>query len=428
MSIENPCFKLIDPSFWEYDEIDKFILDQQSVKTKYATKYGSNTFKKFCQSINEQRAAELIPPSELNAILCQFFMNVKKLDGKEYEPDTLTSIHRSLQRYLNEKKTDVNILTDPDFQQSRNVLAAKRKQLTKLGYGNKPNATRELEEDEIEKLYQTGFFGKHDAHTLQKTMWWLISLHFGFRARDEARKLRWGDIVYECDQEKGECIVLIRERGTKTRTGKENQEKRFYNPTAYATGTDRCPVSYYKEFRNHRPSEALKEDSPFFLALKQKVDYPKNTIWYLKTPLGKNKIGEFLSKKYHSLEGKVANHSVRKTSIGRLLDANIPEVYVAQHSGHKNIDSLKSYKAANKTHRFEMSHILSSSKKDKINPLNTTPKSSSTISSKKQVSCDVSTFTSFISGGNFNNCSFNFTANTTTPLAKRQCLELSKEL
>ena len=77
-----------------------------------------------------------------------------------------------------------------------------------------------------------------DAHTLQKTMWWLISLHFGFRARDEARKLQWGDVVLESDPERGECIVLICERGTKTRTGKENQEKRFYNPTAYATGNE----------------------------------------------------------------------------------------------------------------------------------------------------------------------------------------------
>ena len=113
-------------------------------------------------------------------------------------------------------------MTDKTFEQSRNVLAAKRKQLTKLGYGNKPNATRELEEAEIDNFYKTGFFGKQDAHTLQKTMWWLISLHFGFRARDEARKLQWGDIMYENDEEQGECIILIRERGTKTRTGKES--------------------------------------------------------------------------------------------------------------------------------------------------------------------------------------------------------------
>ena len=61
---------------------------------------------------------------------------------------------------------------------------------------------------------------------------------------------------------------------------------------------------------------------------------------------GKNEIGNFLStaaKKANLQQGqgaKITNHSVRKTSISRLLDADIPETYVAQLSGHKNIDSL----------------------------------------------------------------------------------------
>ena len=35
------------------------------------------------------------------------------------------------------------------FEKSRQVLASKRKQLIKEGLGNKPNATRELQEQEI---------------------------------------------------------------------------------------------------------------------------------------------------------------------------------------------------------------------------------------------------------------------------------------
>ena len=33
---------------------------------------------------------------------------------------------------------------------------------------------------------------------------------------------------------------------------------------------------------------------------------------------------------------KVANHSVRKTCISRLLDADVPENFAAQLSGHKS--------------------------------------------------------------------------------------------
>ena len=32
------------------------------------------------------------------------------------------------------------------------------------------------------------------AVALQRTVWWFLSLHFGFRAIDESRKLRWGDV------------------------------------------------------------------------------------------------------------------------------------------------------------------------------------------------------------------------------------------
>ena len=80
MSIENPSFILVDPSVWEVDDIGKFIQDQQAVKTKYATKYGCNTFMKYCKTINEQRTPEMIPANLLNTILCQFFIRENSIN------------------------------------------------------------------------------------------------------------------------------------------------------------------------------------------------------------------------------------------------------------------------------------------------------------------------------------------------------------
>ena len=59
------------------------------------------------------------------------------------------------------------------------------------------------------------------------------------------------------------------------------------------------------------------------------------------------------------IDRKVRNQSVRKTSISRVLDANTPENFVAQLSGHKNTQSLQSYKSANEQHQRQMSNILS---------------------------------------------------------------------
>ena len=67
-------------------------------------------------------------------------------------------------------------------------------------------------------------------------------------------------------------------------------------------------------------------------------------------------------KQFGFMGKKVANHSVRKTGIGRLLDSNLPQIYVAQQVGMKSTDSLKSYKAPNKEHRLQISDVLSGNK------------------------------------------------------------------
>ena len=88
----------------------------------------------------------------------------------------------------------INIKTDTEFEKSRKVLASKRKELTSNGYGNHPNAARVLEQEEIDELYRKGFFGTASPLALQRALWWITSLYFGCRARDGAKKMKWGDI------------------------------------------------------------------------------------------------------------------------------------------------------------------------------------------------------------------------------------------
>ena len=76
----------------------------------------------------------------------------------------------------------------------------------------------------------------------------------------------------------------------------------------------------------------------------------------MKAPLEKNEIGKFLSTAAKNAglhkEGKrVTNHSVRKTFISRLLDADVSENFVAQLGGHKRSESLQSYKSASAKHQ-----------------------------------------------------------------------------
>ena len=109
-------------------------------------------------------------------------------------------------------------------------------------------------------------------------------------------------------------------------------------------------------------------EAPFFLAINHKRK-PADPVWYSRAPLGKKqerRIFDEGCEESAGLSENVTNHSVRKTYISRLMDAEIPVNYVAQLSGHKNLKSLDSYKTASDDHQRKMSLLLSSETKSPI--------------------------------------------------------------
>ena len=211
-------------------------------------------------------------------------------------------------------------------------------------------------------LFRSGEFGNENPEALQRTVWWLLALHFGFRARDKSRKLKWGDIVLQEDNETGNKILIWKsERGSETRC--DNGDTRAFNPTPQATNNKRCPVYYYKKFKSHCPEEMNNADSPFYLTINHRRR-PGNSIWYMKAPLGKNEIGKLMKTAAQAagLQGNITNHSVQKTCISCLMDAEVPVNYVAQLSGHRNLKKLRFLpKAASVEHQRKMSLTLSRS-------------------------------------------------------------------
>ena len=121
-------------------------------------------------------------------------------------------------------------------------------------------------------------------------------------------------------------------------------------------------MSCFKKFVYRRPEEAKSPQSPFFLAIRHQRN-PEDTIWFVNSPMGKNKIGQFLSSATKNLpmssSGKFTNHSVRKTSIKTSLDSGVSHNNVAQLSGHKSLKSLDSYAVASREQQRQMSKILS---------------------------------------------------------------------
>ena len=299
--------------------------------------------------------------------------------------------------------------------------------------GNKPCTTRPLSNYEVDKLYNAGYFGTTSALSLQRNMWWVLTLSCGFRGRDESRKLKFGDIKLCFDQEtKQNYLEWTVLRGSKTYSGENSSshsQQRTFNPPIYETdGGDRCPLRIYQLFVSHRPQDSLTADCPFFLTVVPS-DKISSAAWYYNRPLGKNKLGEFLSHTQSILgnsatsRSKISNHSARKTSITTLLNNDIHPLHVMQLSGHKNIESLNHYKIASKDQQRKMSNILNNAPTRDRSPLRISSANSS-HSSTHQVSLaskDDSTIASLFSGATLrdNVININITQQLQQPRRKR---------
>ena len=80
---------------------------------------------------------EEIFPQELDRLLGQFYVKIRKTDGSMHEPDSLTAFQRSIDRHLaQDLHKTYSIVRDVQFAPSRERLKAARKMLTNLKHQN----------------------------------------------------------------------------------------------------------------------------------------------------------------------------------------------------------------------------------------------------------------------------------------------------
>ncbi len=182
------------------------------------------------------------------------------------------------------------------------------------------------------------------------------------RGRDEHYKLTFGDLELKCSSD-GSKYIEISERDTKTRSGESNNTRAF-KPKMWSTPSnpEKCPVLIFEKYIAQQPNQMCNPDSPFYLSINYKPG--DGTHWYKRQKMGKDRIGQIMKRisTQDSLQGRKTNHSARKTMITKLAHCDVPDSRIMQLSGHKNVQSLNSYKQASLKQQQHMSHILSSYK------------------------------------------------------------------
>ena len=275
-----------------YEASKKFIEDNTSKSTLQKTEFWLKKLQDHGETIGCPKLIKDQSEQEIAKLMCSYMMSMKREDGTNYEISSVTNFSSLVGKWLKENK-----LADVDgdlFKTYQDVKKAKLRLLKKDKKGNRPNRAEPVTFEEEERLWTSGEFGTHNPLALTRTMWWYSSLLFGLRGRDESRKMKWGDIKLLAD-ENGDDYLQFEERDTKTRTGENQNGSRAFAPKIFPNKADpeRCPVMVFKEFEKRRPQSMKEEESPFYLAINhaRKAD---DSIWFMKAPMGKNKLGELL--------------------------------------------------------------------------------------------------------------------------------------
>ncbi len=202
------------------------------------------------------------------------------MNGEEYEANTISNFQRSIQRFLSDNKSQLNILRDKEFEMSRQVLAAKRKRLAnKAGKENKQmrlavsrknkKRTNCLNADSLVCLDQKS------SREPCGGFW-----HSTLASGRETKAVSCVGAILNSKQilAVAKCLSGYVNEAQKTRNGQGNSHQRSFQPKIYATGQERCPVKYYKTFKSHRPVEMNTADAPFFLAVRHGNRHKDNNI------------------------------------------------------------------------------------------------------------------------------------------------------
>jgi hypothetical protein len=203
------------------EKVRQFCAEQGKKNTKKATCRDVKNFSEWLSCMKfELRNIEYIPPKLLNDYMAQYFVYIRKQDGSQYQPGSLTNMFHSFSRYLKSCRyyaddERICILKDDKFEDARMALTCKRRELKKQGLGNRPHRSVPVEEEEEAIMWEKGVLGVSSPFAIQFSLWFYMTLMMGLRGRDEHRSLRFGDVKIKRDPKGTEYLEML-ERASKT--------------------------------------------------------------------------------------------------------------------------------------------------------------------------------------------------------------------
>ena len=126
--------------FIEADEelIELLKTESENKNTKRSTDYWKGIFEKWAKTRGKEEKLESYDIPELNDALSQFYAELRKENGQDYEPDSLKVMQAALDRHLRSQNYPKSILRDTEFLSSRKVLEGKGQSCANKAWENDP--------------------------------------------------------------------------------------------------------------------------------------------------------------------------------------------------------------------------------------------------------------------------------------------------
>ena len=158
--------------------------------------------------------------SEVDVVLENFFAELKKKDGTDYEPESLQTMLATLDRFFRSSGCKYSIAKDKEFTESMKVLNRKAIELREQGKGKRKNRVDPLNEEEEELMWEKGVPRGYLSCKPQLHSAYVLSQHFGTRGRQEHHQIRVEELKFVKNAVTGEAdYVEWVEEVTKTPQG-----------------------------------------------------------------------------------------------------------------------------------------------------------------------------------------------------------------
>ena len=122
---------------------------------------------------------------------------------------------------------------------------------------------------------------------------------------------------------------------------------------------ERCHVSILDLYLSKLPTAAHESDI-FYCKPMVSAPTDKYSPWYFPLPIGKNTLAKMVQDMCTEakIAGKRTNHSLRVAGTSSLHEAGVPEKLIQSRTGHRSLESLRTYERVSSDQEIAVSRIL----------------------------------------------------------------------